>query len=282
MIKKIVVTGSSGFLGASVCLEFINAGYEVKTFDISEGQSILDLEQVRTVLEGCDICIHLAAVSDLYKADIEPEQCLMVNVDGTKNIAEVCSQLGVRLLYASTCCAYGNNGVEISDESSPVLPTELYAETKLMGEKVIEQSGCNYNLLRLATFYGPLMRESLATSIFLDKIISDQKIEIHGNGTQTRCYTHVDDIAQGIRIVAENENASKVINISDDVPYSVNELVNIISEITGIKPNISHVEDRIGQIRSSIINSNLLKELGWKPQWDLHTGLTDCFNKLYS
>lgn len=282
MIKKVLVTGSSGFLGISVCNELSQAGYDVNKFDISDGQNILELEHVLSALKGCDVCVHLAAVSDLYEAELAPEQCKQVNVEGTRIVAQGCLQLGVRLLYASTCCAYGNNGTDVSDESSPVSPTELYAETKLMGEKVIEQSGCDYNLLRLATFYGPMMRKSLATSLFLERNISGQSIEIHGDGRQTRCYTHVDDIATGIRIVADSPTAPKVINISDDVPYSVNELVNIISEITGIKANIKYVEDRVGQIRSSIINSNLLKNLGWEPRWNLYTGLMDCFNKPYS
>ena len=282
MMKRVLVTGSSGFLGVSVCKEFEISGYVVNTFDISEGQDILCFEQVVSALEGQDICIHLAAVADLYNADLDPEQCKNINVNGTSNIAQACRKTGVRLLYASTCCAYGNNGVAISDEYSPVAPTELYAETKLRGERVIEESGCDYNLLRLATFYGPLMRKSLATSVFLEKNISGQVIEIHGDGNQTRCYTHVEDIASGICIVAGNTNAPRVINISDDIPYSVNELVNVISGITKLKPEVKHVEDRVGQIRSSIISANILKNLGWKPRWNLSTGLTDCFNKLNS
>lgn len=282
MRKKILVTGSSGFLGVSVCQELQNFGYEVKTFDIDNGQNILEPYDLMSALKGCDLCIHLAAVSDIYEAELDPTSCNKVNVDGTRNVAEACLQFGIRLLYASTCCAYGNNGVEMSDEHSPVCPTELYAESKLLGEKIIEESGCDHHLLRLATFYGPMMRKSLATSVFLDKSINDQLIEVHGDGFQTRCYTHVEDIASGIRIIAENTRAPRVINISDDVPYSVNELVNVISKITGKKAKVKHVEDRVGQIRSSIINADVLKKMGWKPKWNLSTGLMDCFNKLDS
>jgi len=281
-MMRVLVTGSSGFLGVSVCQELINVGYEVKTFDISDGQNILEPDHVISAMQDCDICIHLAAVSDLYEAELAPDHCHKVNIEGTNNIAQACVKKGVRLLYASTCCAYGNNSVDVSDETSPVYPTELYAETKLMGEKVIEQSGCQYNLLRLATFYGPMMRKSLATSKFLEKTISGESIEIHGDGCQTRCYTHVDDVASGICIVALNKNAPKIINISDSRPYSVNELVNIVSKITGKSTNIYHVEDRKGQIRSSVINSDLLKSLGWRPIWSLHDGLMDCFTKSYS
>lgn len=280
MTKKILVTGSSGFLGVSVCRELVAAGYEVVEFDIRNGLSILDARQVHFSLQDCDICIHLAAVADLYEAEDKPEECHKINVDGTRIIAEACLQFGVRLLYASTCCAYGNNGEEISDELSSVSPTELYAETKLAGEKVIEQSGCNYYLLRLATFYGPDMRKSLATAVFLEKAKQEQTIEIHGDGHQTRCYTHVDDIATGIRIVVENEDAPRIINISDDTPYSINQLVTLINEITGRNVDIEYVEDRVGQIRSSVINSDRLRKFGWEPSWTLFSGLMDCYQRL--
>lgn len=279
-MKTVLITGSSGFLGARVCNEFASAGYDVRTFDVSEGQDILNLDQITTAITGCDICVHLAAVSDLYEAELSPDVCLSINVEGTKNIAKACFDNNVRLLYASTCCAYGNNGVAVSDESSPLVPTELYAKTKLMGEKVIEQSGCDYRLLRLATFYGPEMRKSLATSIFLEKTIGGEDIEIHGDGKQTRCYTHVDDITLGIRLVADKNECPKIINISDNTPYSVNELMAIISSIVGKRSKTVYVKDRSGQITSSSINSDLLKSLGWKPVWTLHQGLSDCFNKL--
>lgn len=281
-MKTVLITGSSGFLGARVCDEFTLAGYDLRTFDISDGQDVLNFDQITTAIKGCDICIHLAAVSDLYEAELSPDVCFSINVEGTKNIAKACFDNNVRLLYASTCCAYGNNGVAVSNELSPLVPTELYARTKLMGEKVIEQSGCDYRLLRLATFYGPKMRKSLATSIFLEKTIAGEDIEIHGDGEQTRCYTHVDDIALGIRIVADNNECPKIINVSDNVPYSVNELVAIISSIVGRRSKVAYVKDRIGQINSSTINSDLLKKLGWKPVWSLHQGLSDCFNKLSS
>lgn len=280
MTKKILITGSSGFLGESVCREMSEAGYHVKPFDICHGNNIMNFNQVLDAMKDCDICIHLAAVSDLYKADAEPKQCYEVNVKGTHNIALACLKTNTRLLYASTCCAYGNNNVEVSDESSPVAPTELYAETKLQGEKVIAEVGCEYNVLRLATFYGPKMRSSLATSVFLRKILMEQPIEIHGDGNQTRCYTHVDDIASGIRVVLESNDTPTIINISDEIPYTVNQLIDAISKVTGVMPATKYVEDRAGQIKSSVISCKRLKKLGWQPKWDLISGLTDCMNEI--
>lgn len=282
MKTKVLVTGSEGFLGKAVCRELSTFGYQIVPFDINSGSDIMNRKQVLDALNNSHTCIHLAAVSDLYEADENPSKCHDINVTGTQNVALACFQTKTRLLYASTCCAYGNNNQEISDEDSPVSPTELYAETKLQGEKVIENVGGEYSLLRLATFYGPNMRSSLATSIFLRKILSGQEIEIHGDGKQTRCYTHVDDIASAIRIVLESVNTPKIINISDDTAYSVNDLVKIISKVTGKHPKVKYVNDRAGQIWTSSIKSLRIRHLGWQPKWNLMSGLTDCMNHLKS
>lgn len=280
MIKTILVTGSFGFLGEYVCEEVINSGYKLKKFDISSGQDILNSQQLEAELFDCDVCIHLAAVADLYEADSNPEHCKRVNIEGTRNVAEACKKFGIRLLYASTCCAYGNNGIAVSDENSPCMPTELYAETKLQGEKLIENTGGQYTFLRLATFYGPNMRSTLATSIFLNKNLSGETIYIHGNGNQTRCYTHVSDVAKGIMTVLNTKNSPQIVNISDDRGYSVNELIDIINRVTGKQSDTVNVDDRNGQITSSIINSDLLQSFGWKPKWDIYTGLLNCIDEV--
>ena len=100
MMKKVLVTGSSGFLGISVCKELEISGYFVDTFDIAEGKDILCFEQIVRALEDCELCIHLAAVADLYDADLNPNQCKNININGTSNVAQACLKMGVRLLYA--------------------------------------------------------------------------------------------------------------------------------------------------------------------------------------
>jgi nucleoside-diphosphate-sugar epimerase len=124
------------------------------------------------------------------------------------------------------------------------------------------------------------MRKTLATSVFLRGILKGVPIEIHGSGEQTRCYTHVDDISSGIRAVLENRSAPRVVNVSDETPYSVNQLVAVISYITKKEPIYTLVDDREGQIKSSVINSKRLQKLGWKPKWSLTSGLENCLGEL--
>lgn len=273
---KVLVTGSEGFLGKHLVDELNHLGYEVVRYDLELGLDILNIEQLRHNLIGCDVCVHLAAIADLYIAEEEPEIAQMINVEGTRKIVNVCDELGVRLLYASTCCAYGNNHVEISNEESPVAPTEHYAKTKLEGEKHVLNSKNGHTVMRIATFYGPGMRSSLATAIFLNSAFQKEEINIHGDGTQTRCFTHVSDISSGIICLIQNNNFEGIVNVSDDKETSVNELAKIAINISGNDVEISYQPERDGQIFRSSIDNSLLRGMGWKPKWSLEDGLNQC------
>ena len=163
--------------------------------------------------------VHLAAVADLNEAERDPELAEKVNVQGTEAVLSCCDACSVRMLFASTCCAYGNNGVQgVNNELAPLSPTELYAKTKVLGEKLVLGSPRLHELkhvvMRLATFYGPGMRGALATALFLERALSGKAIRTHGSGEQTRCYTHVDDVAEGTRVILQSQFAG-VVNVSD-------------------------------------------------------------------
>ena len=273
---KVLVTGSEGFLGKHLVQELNHLGYDVVRYDLELGLDILNIEQLRYSLIECDVCVHLAAIADLYIAEEEPEIAQMINVEGTRKIVNVCDELGVRLLYASTCCAYGNNNVEISNEESPVAPTEHYAKTKLDGEKHVLNSKNGHTVMRIATFYGPGMRDSLATAIFLNSAFHKEKINIHGDGKQTRCFTHVNDITSGIICLIQNDNFQGIVNVSDNKETSVNELAKIAINISGNDVEISYQPERDGQIFRSSIDNSLLRAMGWKPRWSLEDGLYQC------
>ena len=272
---KILVTGSEGFLGKVLCQQLQKATHEVIRYDISMGKDILNREQLAQEMATCNVCIHLAAVADLYIAEHQPELARNLNINATKSLLEIAEELNVRVLFASTVCAYGNNGVAVSVEQSPLAPTEVYAESKAEAERLFYDKLDMHAILRLATFYGPNMRTSLATSIFIGALKNDEQIRIHGTGLQTRCYTHVDDIASGIIAVLDSGH-NGIYNISSDEEINVIDLIELISELMGKTANTVHVDDRFGQINKSKISSKKLRELGWEPKYDLKTGLLTC------
>ena len=273
---RVVVTGSEGFLGRYLVQALVQREYNVVRYDLQLGRDILDHRQLIESLTGATACIHLAAVADLYVADEDPEAAEEVNVRGTACVLDACDQLGVRLLYASTCCVYGNNGAAKCDEDSAAHPTELYARTKLDGEKLVRESAQPHSILRLATFYGPGMRPSLATSKFLQAARDGKPILIHGTGDQTRCFTHVSDICSGIIEILKRPTFHGTINISDAREVSVNELASIAMEVAGREVPTLTAPDRDGQIYRSAIDNRRLLDMGWRPRWTIEEGMRQC------
>jgi UDP-glucose 4-epimerase len=282
MKETIFITGGDGFLGKILTSKLENMNHTVHTFDLTNGEDILNIDQLFQKLQksGAKKLIHLAAIADLYIMKNNPETSNKVNIQGTQNVIHVCDQLGVTCYFSSTCCCYGNHhSIEPSHEESPLNPTEIYAISKMKGEEIIKK-GKSFCILRLATFYGPTMRSSIVQSVFLRAVMENKDLQIHGDGKQTRTYTHVEDIASGIIIVVLNEKVIPVVNISVDKSYSVLEVAEFAQKIVGNKVNMIHGKDREGQIFREEIDNTLLKSLGWKPKFDLFEGMMDTFEGL--
>ena len=277
---KVLVTGSEGFLGRRLCA-LIEAQNEhtIHRYDLQLGHDVLNAKQLEDALNGVDACIHLAAVADLYIAEENPERTQSINVEATRLVLHTCNRHDVSLLFASTVCAYGNNGYEQSDEDAPLAPTEVYASSKATAETLLANQLDKHCILRLATFYGPDMRPSLATSVFLRALLNDEVIHIHGDGQQTRCYTHVDDVAHGILCILESKQ-NGVFNIASEEELSVLELIDLLSKVTNKVAHVEFVDDRAGQIRKSNISSKRLNSLGWWPRYTIEDGLMSCLSSI--
>ena len=280
---RVLVTGSEGFLGKYLVQHLELHGYDVTRYDATRGEDILDKDQFSSALDGVHACVHLAAISDLNIAENDPSEAQRINVEGTRAVLECCDAQGVRLLFASTCCVYGNNGATTNTEQTAACPTEIYAKTKLQGEEIVLKTAMadahKHVVLRLATFYGPGMRAALATSVFLRAAATKSPIRIHGSGEQTRCFTHVHDVAEGIRFVLRAKTFSGIINVSDNREYSVLDLAKIAMDVTGNEVAIEHVPDRQGQIHRSNNDNSLLRSLGWAPLISLREGLCNAHAK---
>lgn len=202
--------------------------HQLFSYDIVDGYDILDTEQPETVVDkfNPDSIIHLAACADLNIFRENPEISHKINIIGTRNILHLCKKYNVRLLFASTCCCYGNNNTHPSDESSPTCPTEPYAKSKRESELEILKVGLPHCCMRLSTFYGPEMRAALVPAVFLDKAHKNETIEIHGSGKQTRTMTFVDDIISGIVTITESKPKYIIVNVTTEEITSVMDMIN--------------------------------------------------------
>lgn len=280
---NIILTGSSGFLGSLLYNELCKLTStlvinKVIEYDIINGFDILNSKQIeeQIVLHNINIIIHLAAVSDLNVYAKNPEMSYNINVIGTRNILTLCTKYNIRLLFASTCCVYGNNNIHPSNETSLIAPTESYAKSKAISEQDILSIGLPHTCMRLATFYGENMRDALAPAIFINRVRNNLPIEIHGNGKQTRTFTHVSDIVSGIITILLSEPKYTIINVTNTEIISILEMAEIIQQIARNRVNILHIPDRKGQIYHEDISNNRLIELGWKPKINFIEGMKKC------
>jgi dTDP-4-dehydrorhamnose reductase len=121
------------------------------------GQDICNRDHLEKVFREHKVSkvIHLAAVANLNFFHKCPELARKINIDGTHNVVEIAKKYGASVLFASTCCAYGNNGCHPSNEESPLCPTEAYAQSKADMEPVVIGADPRNVVARLATFDGP-------------------------------------------------------------------------------------------------------------------------------
>ena len=271
---RILLTGASGFLGRRLRRALRQNNHEVFCYDITLGYNIMYPDQIEDIIKDWnpDTVIHLAALADLNIFKEKPDFGYQLNVVGTRNILNLCKKYNLRLLFASTCCCYGNNNVHPSNEESPLAPTEPYAKSKKESEEEILKEGLPHCCMRLATFYGPEMRGALAPAVFIDKAFKNETIEVHGDGNQTRTLTFVDDIVSGIITITEAEPKYTIINVTTEEVVSVNQMVELTKKVTGKNALVRNIKDREGQIYKEQISNKRLRSLGWEPLFTAEKG----------
>lgn len=270
-----LITGSSGFLGQALRKKLTELNHIVVPYDLVDGKDICNKEQFyKTLKESkATTVIHLAAIADLYLFHKNPSLSNKINIEGTRNILNTCQQLNVRLLFASTCCCYGNNPQHPSDETTSLQPTEPYALSKQISENDILKIGLPHCCMRLATFYGANMRKALVIGTFMDQIYNEKPIYIDGDGKQTRTYTYVDDIVDGIITIATTPPKYTIVNVTIEEETSVLDVIDQVELVTKKSAIIKWREDRSYQIKKEQITNRRLKDLGWNENYTFKDGI---------
>lgn len=274
---RVVLTGGRGFVGTVALRRLREHGHEANSFDLLDGQDILDEEALLAAIRPGDTVVHLAAYADLYEARARPVEATLVNVLGTTRVADVVRRRGGRLVLGSTLCVYGNQPRYPTSEDAPPNPTEIYAHTKLAAEQVVRGLQASFGLramiLRFPGVYGPGMRGSLAVARFMRAAAAGGDLLVHGDGLQTRTPLHVDDLADGIAAAVERESFSGVVNLAAAEEISALELARRIVALAG-RGTIRHVDQRSPQtLREWADGRRAALELGWTPRIGLADGL---------
>lgn len=296
---KILVTGGAGFIGSHLVRQLMEAGDDVISLDnLSTGLrenlpkdarlEVMDThdERVEDLFreEHFDAVVHLAAQTLVSDSMTDPQNDMYQNIAGTVHILECCRKYGIqRVIFSSSAATYGDVDEKALpvQETLPQIPLSFYGLTKMTVEKYLAlyhlAFGIHYVVLRFANVYGERQGdggEGGVISIFAKRLAQGKGITIFGNGKQTRDFVYAGDIARGIRKALTTENADTCYNLSTQEETSLNDLVDILSRITGkeIRPDYGPVRE--GDIyRSALSNEKAVKNLHWTPEVSLKEGL---------
>lgn len=284
---RVLVTGSSGFLGRYVMRAFNEAGWEVVGFDRAEQViewaecvtgDFTDQKAVEEQVERADVVAHVGAIGDVYLAGQDPVLAAEVNVVGTTIIANAAAESGTRLVYASTWEVYGEPEYEPMDEHHPTRPDHPYNITKLGGEAMVFAAarlrGLKALSLRLGTAYGTGLRPNSVFRIFLDKAMSREPITIQGDGSQGRQFTHASDIARAFVLAADSSESGLALNIVAPEVVTIRELAELITARHPTELNFG--PPRPGDVPPALVSPDRAESiLGWRAEVPFERGLTD-------
>ena len=199
---------------------------------------------MREALDGCDAIFHLAAMADVNQVVDDPVRTDSVNVARhlQRSSRRRARSSVERFLYASTVWVYGNApGPEPHDEDTPlVLPPHLYTATKLAGEMYCRAYeslyGVSTTILRFGIPYGPRARPAAVVPAFIDKAAAGEPLTIAGDGSQTRQFVYVEDLAEGMVAALAPAAAGRIYNLVGDELVSVRQIADTVRELVADVP----------------------------------------------
>lgn len=294
---KILVTGGAGFIGSQVADRYLESGHEVFIVDdLSMGKERnvnprarfyrMDIRDraLREVFEKerPEVINHHAAQVDLRRSVREPSWDAGINILGSLHLLELAQAFGVhRFIYISTGGAvYGEPKYHPVDELHPVLPLSPYGISKHTAERYMnlygESHGLPYTILRYPNVYGPRQDpkgEAGVVAIFSQQMLSGRRPTIFGDGSKTRDYVYVQDIAEA-NVLALTAETGEVFNLGWGREVRDLEIFEAIRGAVGIEIEPIYSEKRPGEVdRICLDSSKARRLLGWEPKVPLEEGI---------
>jgi UDP-glucose 4-epimerase len=315
-VPKALITGGAGFIGSHLAELLLDSGWEVFALDdLSTGstenvdhlaerpdfhlvvESVLSPPVVSELVHKCDAVYHLAAVVGVRLIVEQPGHTLLTNVQGTETVLEYCSRFGKRVLIASSSEVYGDHAEErlLDEEARRIYgPTTArrwaYADTKAIDEFLAlalhQERGLDCVIARLFNTVGPRQSGQYGNVIprFVHWALGGYPLEVHGDGSQTRCFCHVADVVGALRgLLDEPATSGEIYNVGSTDRISIRDLAQRVKEATGsaseivfvpyeevyprgIEEEMFHRAPAIDKIRAAI---------GWSPERDLERIIAD-------
>lgn len=292
-----VVTGGAGFIGSHAVDCLLERGYRVRVIDnLSGGREsnlehhlqnpdleaewldIRNLQPNASIFEGSRFVIHFAGIGDIVPSIENPIDYMETNVLGTVRVLECARAAGVsKFVYAASSSCYGLAATPTT-ESHPIVPHYPYALSKFQGEAAAfhwyEVYGLPVNSVRIFNAYGPRVRTTGAygavLGVFFKQKLEGMPFTVVGDGSQSRDFVYVTDVARAFTMAAETDAVGEIWNLGAGNPQSVNHLVDLIG---GEKV---YVPKRPGEPDCTWADiKKISRELGWTPEMSFENGVRE-------
>ena len=305
-MEKILITGSSGFIGMNLSLSLLDSGYHVigidnmndyydpslkkarlekiikhKNFRFFEG-SIADLSFVNHVFNEVrpDKVVNLAAQAGVRYSLIDPHAYVESNISGFMNILENCRHNDIKgLIYASSSSVYGGNKeIPFSESHNVDKPISMYAASKKSNELMAYAYSHLYGLkttgLRFFTVYGPWGRPDMAMYIFAKKITEKKPIPVFNHGDMKRDFTYIDDIIMGVRSSIEKNYDCEIFNLGNNRSEDLMDMIGLIEKSLKTNAKLKFMDIQPGDVEKTLANiSHAEKKLNYNPQIFIEEGI---------
>jgi GDP-L-fucose synthase len=310
---KILVTGASGFIGSRLLKMLWELGYtNLRGTSFSrnlrndfEGTTevehikgdLTDAKFCNEISKGIDVIFHCAAnTTNALDTKVNPLLHVTPNIEMNVNLMEQSWKNGVKkFVFPSSNTTYPDMGSTPCTEDIEVLTSNIYPVYKAVGwMKRYTETLCDFFsnqihnpmqciILRPSNAYGPNDKYDFekchVTPASIRKVADGlNPIPVWGDGTEVRDIIHVDDMVSGFITVAEKINFFDIYNISYGEGYSVNEVLNVIKELDGNQNPIEYVNNKAPMIPIRLLDNTKLRNLGWKPKYDLKNGLANAID----
>ncbi len=289
-----LVTGGAGFIGSHLVDALLAEDISVRVVDnystgrpenlahVSGKVEIIEADIAKSgswqkSIQGADWVFHLGALADIVPSIQRPEDYFSANVNGTFNVLEAARNAGVkRFIYAASSSCYGIPESYPTAETAEISPQYPYALTKRLGEELVMHWAQLYNLpaiaLRLFNVYGPRSRTSgtygAVFGVFLAQKLAGKPFTVVGDGTQTRDFTYVTDVASAFLTAAKSSSYAEIYNVGSGETVSVNRLVELLGG------EVTYIPKRPGEPDCTYADiTKIRRELKWQPKVNIKHGV---------